>query len=107
MTKIPTFQSPHRSKKLLSSNTVTKLGRKYANQYTDLAGALKKAEGTARVAKMRALKALRADPKWITFTKQTHQEKEQEAIKCVMMQLDKKIFKLNEEWKDKTGKWED
>ena len=24
-----------------------------------------------------------------------------------MMELDKKIFKLNEEWKDKTEKWED
>ena len=24
-----------------------------------------------------------------------------------MMELDKEIFKLNEEWKDKTGKWED
>ena len=85
----------------MSSNTATKLGRKYANQYTSLAGALKNAEGAARVAKMRALEALRADPKGITFTEQTRQEKEQEAIKRVMMEFHKKIFKLNEEGKGK------
>ena len=97
MPKIPTFQSRQRSKSVVSSNTETKRGRKYANQYTGLAGALKKAEGTARVTKMCALKALRANPKWNTFTKQTRQQKEQEAIKCVTMELDKKILTLNEE----------
>ena len=45
--------------------------------------------------------------RWSTFTEETRQEKEQEAIKRVMMELDKKNLKLNEEWKEKTGKEED
>ena len=106
MPKLPTFQSCQCSKKVLSSNAETKLGRKYAKQYTGLSGALKKAEGAARVAKMCALKALKADPEWSTFTEETHQEKEQEVIKRIMMELDKKNLKLNEEWKEKTGKEE-
>ena len=72
MPKLPTFQSCQRSKKVLSSNAETKRGRKYAKQYIGLSGALKKAEGAARVAKMRALKALKADPEWSMFTKETH-----------------------------------
>ena len=72
MPKLPTFQSRQRSKKVLSSNAETKRGRQYAKQYTGLSGALKKAEGAARVAKMRALKALKADPEWSTFTEETH-----------------------------------
>ena len=106
MPKLPTFQSRQRSKKGLSGNAETKRGRRYAKQYNGLAGALKKAEGAARVAKMRALKALKADRKWSTFTEETRQEKEQETIKHVMMELDKKTMRLNEEWNGKRGKEE-
>ena len=52
---------------------------------------------------MRALKALKADRKWSTFTEETRQEKEQETIKHVMMELDKKTMRLNEEWNGKRG----
>ena len=45
MPKIPTFESRKRSRAGLSNNPKTKRGRKYVRHYTELAAALKKAEG--------------------------------------------------------------